>query len=84
MDQVIPTITRALTDVVRRSTSDTFRTSALGCLQVIQVPFLLSIRLMRVSFQPIKMTGSWMYMTGSWKEATLHKADIWTILGKNN
>ena len=42
------------------------------------------IRFTRVSFQPIKMTGSCMYMTGSWKEATLHKADIWTILGKNN
>ena len=23
-----------------------------------------------------------MYMTGSWKEATLHKADIWTNIGQ--
>ena len=43
------------------------------------------IPLMRVPFQPIKMTGSWMYRTASLKEATLHKADIWRqILGKNN
>ena len=27
-------------------------------------------------YQPIKMTGSGMYMTGSWKEATLHQAVI--------
>ena len=37
------------------------------------------IPLMRVSVQPIKLTGSWMYVTGSWKEATVYKADIGTI-----
>ena len=38
--------------------------------------FVCPIRLMRVSFESIKMTGSWMYMTGSWEEATLYQVDI--------
>ena len=46
---------------------------------------------MRVSFQPIKMTRSWVYRTGSWKEATQYYTDIlmniWQkhmhVLGKN-
>ena len=31
---------------------------------------------MRVTFQPIKMTGSWVYRAGSWKEATQYYTDI--------
>ena len=29
-----------------------------------------------VSLQPIKMTGSWVYKTGSWKDATQYYTDI--------
>ena len=33
-------------------------------------------RLMRVSFQPTKMTGTWVYSTGTWKEAIHYYTDI--------
>ena len=40
------------------------------------------ICLMGVSFQPIKLTGSWMNRTGSCKEATLYQTDILTKISQ--
>ena len=42
-----------------------------------------SIRHMRVPTKPIRLAGSWGYLTGSWGEATPYFTDIWRNIREN-
>ena len=38
---------------------------------------------MRVPTKPIRLAGSWGYLTGSWREATHYFTDIWRNIREN-